>query len=127
MLRSLPWDSSFPKSKPTTKPLTDLKPGKGKPPEELIDGESLSHKDMKVQDLIKIRLWDRTVWCGTGFALYPNGDIELTLLFEDEQAAEAIFADLENEIGNEDSEDRLRISIIRSIDRKKTCTLQSLY
>ncbi|WP_037330890.1 hypothetical protein, partial [Salinivibrio socompensis] len=91
----------------------------GKPPEGLIDGESLSHKDMKVQDLIKIRLWDRTVWCGTGFALYPNGDIELTLLFEDEQAAEAIFADLENEIGNEDSEDRLRISIIRSIDRKK--------
>lgn len=119
ILRSLPWDSSFPKSKPTTKLLTDLKPGKGKPPEGLIDGESLSHKDMKVQNLIKIRLWDRTVWCGTGFALYPNGDIELTLLFEDEQAAEAIFADLENEIGNEDSKDRLRVSIIRSIDRKK--------
>lgn len=118
MLRTLPWDSSFPKSKPATKPLTDLKPGNGKPPEGLIDGESLSHKDMRVQDLIKIRLWDRTVWRGTGYALYPNGDIELTLLFEDGQAAEAIFADLENEIGNEDREDRLRISIIRNIDRK---------
>ncbi len=120
MLRSLPWDSSFPKSKPTTKPLTDLKPGKGEPPEGLIDSESLSHKDVKVQDLIKIRLWDRTVWCGTGFALYPNGDIELTLLFEDEQAAAAIFEDLENKIGSEDNEDRLRISIIRNIDRKNT-------
>lgn len=119
MLRSQPWDSSFPKPKPTTKPLTDLKPGKGKPPEGLIDSESLSHKDMKIQNLIKIRLWDRTVWCGTGFALYPKGDIELTLLFENEQAAEAIFADLEKEIGSEDSEDRLRISIIRSINRKK--------
>ncbi|WP_193461880.1 hypothetical protein [Vreelandella hamiltonii] len=118
MLRSLPWDSSFPKSKPASKPLTDFKPGKGKPPEGLIDGESLSHKDIKVQYLIKIRLWDRTVWRGTGYALYPNGDIELTLLFEDEQAAEAIFSDLENEIGSEDKGDRLRISIIRNIDRK---------
>ena len=118
MLRSSPWDSSFPKSKPATKPLTDLKPGKGKPPEGLIDDESLSHNDMKVQDLIKIRLWDRTVWRGTGYAIYPNGDIELTLLFEDEQAADAIFADLENEIGSEDREDRLRISVIRNIDRK---------
>jgi hypothetical protein len=119
MLRTLPWDSSFPKPMPTSKPLTDLKPGKGEPPEGLIDSERLTHKDMKVQDLIKIRLWDRTVWCGTGFALYPNGDIELTVLFEDEQAAAAIFEDLEKEIGNEDSEDRLRISIIRNIDRKK--------
>ncbi|WP_017047048.1 hypothetical protein [Vibrio anguillarum] len=118
MLRSSPWDSSFPKSKPATKSLTDLKTGEGKPPEGLIDGESLSHIDMKVQDLIKIRLWDRTVWCGTGYAIYPNGDIELTLLFEDEQAAKAIFSDLENEIGSEDREDRLRISIIRNIDRK---------
>ncbi|WP_073999740.1 hypothetical protein [Serratia plymuthica] len=118
MLRSSSWDSSFPKSKPATKPLTDLKPGTGKPPEGLIDGESLSHNDMKVQDLIKIRLWDRTVWRGTGYAIYPNGDIELTLLFEDEQAADAIFADLENEIGSEDREERLRISVIRNIDRK---------
>ncbi len=118
MLRSLPWDSSSPKSKPTTKPLTELKSGEGEPPEELINSESLSHKDVKVQDLIKIRLWDRTVWCGTGFALYPNEDIELTLLFEDEQAAAAIFEDLENEIGSEDKEERLRISIIRNIDRK---------
>jgi hypothetical protein len=118
MLRSLPWDSSFPKSKPTTKPLTELKSGEGEPPEGLINSESLSHKDVKVQDLIKIRLWDRTVWCGTGFALYHNGDIELTLLFEDEQAAAAIFEDLENKIGSEDNEDRLRISIIRNIDRK---------
>ncbi|WP_432467916.1 hypothetical protein [Agarivorans sp. Z349TD_8] len=119
MLRTLPWDSSFPKPKPAIKPLIDLKPGKGEPPEGLIDGESLTHKDTKVQGLIKIRLWDRTVWRGTGYALYPNGDIELTLLYEDGQAAEAIFADLENEIGNEDREDRLRISIIRNIDRKK--------
>jgi hypothetical protein len=118
MLRTLPWDSSFPKPMPTSKPLTDLKPGKGEPPEGLIDSERLTHKDMKVQDLIKIRLWDRTVWRGTGFALYPNGDIELTVLFEDEQAAAAIFEDLEKEIGNEDSEDRLRISIIRNIARK---------
>lgn len=117
MLRTLPWDSSFPKPEPAINPLTDLKPGKGEPPEDLIDGERLTHNDIKVQDLIKIRLWDRTVWRGTGYALYPNGDIALTLLYEDRQAAEAIFSDLEDELGSEDREDRLRISIIRNIDR----------
>ena len=85
-----------------------MKPGDGEPPEELIDSERLTHRDIKVQDLIKIRLWDRTVWCGTGFAIYPNGDIELIVLFDNEQAAAAIFEDLENVIGHEDKENRLR-------------------
>jgi len=120
LLRSTSWDSNFPKPIPTSKPLTDLKPGKGEPPEELIDSERLTHRDIKVQDLIKIRLWDRTVWCGTGFAIYPNGDIELIVLFDNEQAAAAIFEDLENVIGHEDKENRLRISIIRNINRNSS-------
>ena len=117
LLRSEPWDNDFPKTKPTSKPLTDLKPGKGETPAELTNNESITHKDIKVQDLIKIRLWDKTVWCGTGFAIYPNGATELILLFEDEQAAGGIFEDLENELGEEDKKNRLKISIIRNINK----------
>ena len=118
VLRSEPWDKEFPKVKHEVKQLIDCKPGEGEPPEELLDGEKLTHRDIKIQGLIKIRLWDRTVWRGTGFAIYPDGTPELILLYEDEQAAAAIFNDLENELGPEDKINRLRVSIIRHIDKK---------
>jgi len=92
-------------------------PGKSDAPADLINFENITHRDIKVQDLIKIRLWDKTVWCGTGFANYPNGSTELILLFQDEHAAVAIFDDLENELGNEDKDDRLKISIIKNINK----------
>ena len=118
LLRSEPWDKEFPKMETEGKRLMDCMPGDGEPPEDLIDSEKLTHRDMKVQDLIKIRLWDRTVWCGTGFAMYPDGTPGLSLLYEDEPAAIAIFDDLESEIGNEDRSNRLKVSIIRHIDKK---------
>lgn len=117
LLRSKPWDYDFPKSTPTSKKLMNFEPGKEKPAEDLINSENMTHRDIKVQDLIKTRLWDRTVWRGTGIAIYPNGAVELTILFENEQAAEAIFKDLKNEIGKEDKENRLGITIIKNIDK----------
>jgi len=118
LLRSEPWDNEIPKIESERKRLIDCKPADGEPPEDLVDNEKLTHRDIKVQDLIKIRLWDRTVWCGTGFAMYPDGTPGLILLYEDEQAAVAIFDDLENQIGNEDRSNRLMVSIIRHIDKK---------
>lgn len=118
LLRSEPWDKEFPKVAQAVKQLIDCEPGKGDPPEDLVNSEKLTHRDIKIQDLIKIRLWDRTVWRGTGFAMYPDGTPELTLLYEDEKAAAAIFNDLENELGQTDQSNRLRISIIRHINKK---------
>lgn len=115
--RSKSWDEEFPKKVVVDSQLTDYKPGNGEPPESLIDNEKLSHNDMKIQDLIKVRLWDRTVWCGTGFSLHRDGTPELILLFEDEKPAQMIFDDLVREVGKEDSSNRMKISIIRNIDK----------
>ncbi len=117
-LRSSAWDKNFPKKQHSEKPLTKCKPGQGDAPDDLVCPERISHRDMKVQSLIKIRLWDRTVWRGTGFSIYPDGTPELTLVYEDEKAAKAIFNDLEIELGREDRANRLRVSIIRHIDKK---------
>jgi len=116
--RSEPWDKQFPKELNINNELSDYKSGDGEPPESLTDNEKLSHNDMKVQDLIKVRLWDRTVWCGTGFAMNQDGTPELMLLFEDENAAQLIFDDLIKEVGKEDKPNRMKISIIRNIDKK---------
>ncbi|CAN8140532.1 hypothetical protein THIOSC15_2330007 [uncultured Thiomicrorhabdus sp.] len=118
LLRSSPWDKNFPKkAQNPEKTLSELKPSEGEIPEDFINSEDISHRDMKVQGLIKIRLWDRTVWRGNGFGVYPNGIPILTLLFENEIAAKAIFSDLVNELGREDKSNRLKISIIKHIDK----------
>jgi hypothetical protein len=116
--RTEAWDKEFPKEMIVKNSLADYKPGKGEPPKSLTDKEKLSHMDMKVQSLIKVRLWDKTVWCGTGFAIYPDGTPGLTLLFDDEKAAESIFDDLKSEVGEVDKSNKLKISIIRQISKR---------
>jgi len=118
LLRSEPWDKDFPKEDKDLPVLGDYKPGAGETPERLLNEESRSHRDMKVQNLIKPRLWGRTVWSGTGYAIHPDGTPEITLAFEDEHAAKAIFSDLKNELGSEDKRNRLRVSMIRNIKKE---------
>jgi len=118
LIRTEPWDKNFPKEKTEAVQIQDLKSGEGTPPKDILDTERLTHRDIKVQSLIKIRLWDRTVWKGTGFAQYQDNIPELILLFDDEQASFAIFNDLEIELGKIDNANRLRVSIIRSIDKQ---------
>ncbi len=115
--RTKQWDIDFPKVPDFPKQIKDSVPGKGDPPEEMLNSELISHQDMKVGGLIKVRLWDRAVWRGTGFAIHQNGTPELTLLFEDGHSGTVLFEDLAKELGEEDEEDRLRISIIRNIDK----------
>lgn len=115
--RTESWDKEFPKVIPEKNNLTNYKPGQGEPPEGLFNNEALSHNDVKLQNLIKIRLWDKALWRGTGFAMYPDGTLELTLLFENEKAAQSIFEDLECEVGKVDTSNRLKISIIRGINK----------
>ncbi len=117
LLRSESWDNMFPKVSPEEELLMDCDLGK-EDEYALQYSEKLTHRDIKIQDLIKIRLWNRTIWRGTAFVTYPGRTPELTLLFEDNQAAIAIFDDLENEIGKKDSSNRLRVSIIRHINKK---------
>ena len=117
LLRSSPWDKDFPKEKTVTGELGDYKPGEGEPSKELTDEEGRTHRDLRIHGLIKTRLWNRTVWKGTSYAVYPDGTPEMILLFKDEDAASAIFDDLQNELGLKDTRNRLRVSIIRNINK----------
>lgn len=112
------WDKDFTKEEVIEKALSSYKVGEGEPPKDLTDKEKISHKDIVVQSLIKPRLWDRTVWCGTGFGLSSGGVPMLILLFQDEQAAKSIFEDLVKEVGECDEENRLKVSIIKGINKK---------
>lgn len=116
LVRDIPWDIDFPKSSAIAKPR-EFKLGAEKEPEELFNYERLSHSDTHVQSLIKSRLWDQTTWTGVAFAQYPNMPPVMLLTFKDPDTAEKILHDLKNEVGLNNKEDRLQISIIRKINK----------
>jgi hypothetical protein len=96
------------------------KPGQGEPPPELKSVEHLKHRDRKVFSLLDVALWDKAGWRATGFGFVPNNRnlplLELALLFQDENASKKIFAQWKKELGDEDVEEKIRVSIITGID-----------
>lgn len=116
--RSVSWDHDHPKTIPPKKKMEDLRVSDKESANETIDIEKITHRNVRLQRLIKVRLWDRAVWHGVGYAQYPIGAIELAILFENKEAGTQLFKDLNNEIGDEDKENRLRVSIVRNFSKK---------
>lgn len=96
------------------------KPGQGEPPPELKNVERLKHRDRKIFSLLNVHLWDKAGWSGTGFGFIRNAHnlplLGLALLFRDENASKKIFAQSREDMGDEDVEEKIRVSIITGID-----------
>ncbi|MEG4035246.1 hypothetical protein QUA03_15600 [Microcoleus sp. S36b_A4] len=96
------------------------KSGQGEPPPELKSVDHLKHRDRKVYSLLNVALWDKANWKGTGFGFIPNSQklpqLNLALLFGNENAGKQIFSQWKQEFGDEDIEERIRLSIITGID-----------
>lgn len=112
--REQDWDLGHPKYNQTDE---TIKPSHGETevPEELIDSESLKHGDIAVQSLIKSRLWDKTIWKGVGFSLYPDGVPGIDLIFADATGGYEIFRDLVAEVGVNNNKSRLLVNILKGI------------
>lgn len=80
--------------------------------------EHLKHRDLAVESLIQIELWNQAGWRGMGFST-GEGKIPV-IMFGFEQAAVGykIFENMAKNIGAKDSERILRIVLIRGISKK---------
>jgi hypothetical protein len=98
------------------KPLT---PGTGEPPEELLDLSRLKQNEIRNVSLIRETLWDRAGWFGTLFAMDEGDDSPpiLGLMFSNPDAAKQIFECLRSDLGARDAEERLRIAIVRGVNK----------
>lgn len=119
MMRAEPWDKDFPKKER----------GQEKMEEWYNQGFSeyrkkISHRNIKAQDLISLRFWDKTDWVNVGFYTCDNGLPVLLLLYKDKDAAEGIFVDLANKLGCAEKSSRLRISFIRHINKNSPNTFK---
>jgi hypothetical protein len=117
LLRQEIWDRPLRASSQDHKNFHPI-PGTGEPPANLFNTEGLKHRDRKVISLINIDLWNRAGWVGTGFATSeePGHFPYLILMFTDPKAAMQIFAGWQQELGQVDTNERLRVSIVTGID-----------
>ena len=121
--RSLVWDScdrrdASSHAEGTRTPVFEA--GQGKPPADISDAETVKHTDMEAISLIRESLWDRAEWSGTAYivALDDSKPPVLALVFKDPEAATKIFRAWRLELGTQDNDDKLRVSIIRGIDKE---------
>lgn len=117
--REQEWTASLSVATHDEQPSTQPKFGVGDPPPDLEDRARLKHTDIENVSLIRLALWDRAQWWATAFSVSPRAADApvLALVFEDREAAAAIFAALRKDVGQIDEKERLRVSIVRGVDR----------
>jgi hypothetical protein len=115
------WDAAERKAKNMAVPKQDSKitKGTGEPPPSLWQGNA-SHSDMETVSLIRLALWDRADWAGTYFMWPPNNEWPpvLALMFKNADAGVEIYSHWQNELGKIDKQERLRLTVIRGINKK---------
>jgi hypothetical protein len=75
-----------------------------------------NHRDVAVQSVIDVHLWDKAGWHATAFLSYgPSQPPGLALVFEDKQAAADIFKRWRARFGATDKGDEIYVSIVRGI------------
>jgi hypothetical protein len=120
--RSEEWDADERRARSSADAVTTLaKPnfGTGDPPAELRDPERSRHTDMETVSLIRLALWDRARWSGTMFLTAASESVPPVLapIFQNGDAGRQIFAQWRKDLGPQDEEERLRVTIIRGVDR----------
>ena len=121
--RSQVWDSSDRRDASSDAEGTrtpDSEAGQGKPPADDPEAETIKHTDMEAISLIRESLWDRVGWAATAYMVTVDDSKPpvLALVFKDPEAARQIFRAWRLELGAHDEDDKLRVSIIRGIDKE---------
>lgn len=78
-----------------------------------------NHSDARVLSVIDVPAWNRSTWRGVMFG-WTNNIVDLPflgLIFENEEAAREIFEGWSKRFGVHDTDDQIRISLIREIDK----------
>lgn len=117
VLRSVSWYEGKEKVPDRKKDANALRPGVGEPPQILRGEEGSAHNERKILSLIDMKLWDRADWKGLGFGIDQNRNLPvLSFLFGNREEGGNVSTHLQQKIGQEDIEEKLRISIITGID-----------
>jgi hypothetical protein len=87
---------------------------------EAISAGNIRHTDIGMVSLIRESLWNEAKWKGTAFGWSENDAMPPVLgpWFENAEAAKRIFALWRTEIGRVDTQELLRVAVIRGISQE---------
>lgn len=83
----------------------------------LLDRKATKQSEIQTLSLIRTTLWDDAVWRATAYICPPEGSPMLVWIFGHKGPALKIIQGLKEDLTTEDKNDRLRVAIIRGIDR----------
>jgi hypothetical protein len=83
---------------------------------QTLDTEQLTHSKIKIVSMINIQLWDKAKWQAFGAAVFEN-HLGVVLGFENGEQGKQIFDEWIARFGYVDSEEVIRISLIRGINK----------
>jgi hypothetical protein len=88
-------------------------------PEGLFDLGQLRHSQLRTMTLMRLAFWERARWIATGFFTGRDArePIGMGPVFENIEVGLEIFTQWRHEIGSHDTDERLRVTIIRGINR----------
>ena len=122
--RSMAWDTDV--ARAAKQPNSGVgrltfRRGEGEPPPELLDHGRTKHTQIQAVSLIRETLWDAAEWCGTVFLVSSDESSPPVLapVFKSSEAAKQIFAQWRSELGIRDEQERLRVAIVRGIDKSR--------
>lgn len=82
------------------------------------DVEGLGHKDIEINSIINIELWDKAMWKGMVFGFAQGRLPILAPMFTNIDAGEAIFAEWRKMVGNQDKNNLIKVGLIKKINRE---------
>jgi hypothetical protein len=111
------WDFGLEKPIQENHEKGPLKISEGEPPQELLGIDKLKHKDQRIVSLINIPLWDKAIWKAIAYMQMPQTLPIMALGFGNAQAAIGIFHGLKKRLGDVDTDELMRVSIITGVDK----------
>lgn len=112
--RSDPWDCGLPDTNAEEEKTTHVDPESA----EHSKGD-VKHSQIEMISPIRTELWDKAGWNATAFAVSPDPGVPpiMAPVFQDRASALEIFAAWRREIGTEDSDEVIRVSLVRGISK----------
>lgn len=83
--------------------------------------DDINHREIINTSLIRFSLWDKANWHGAMYAVDPSQSSPsvMALVFREREPASQIFETWKNDLGKNDPEDKLRVTIVRGINLKE--------
>lgn len=94
---------------------------------ENYDTENITHKDIEINSIINMELWDKAMWKGMLFGFAPGSLPIIAPVYANIDAGKAIFVEWEKMVGRQDENDLIRVGLIKKISKDNPLLYRGIF